>query len=153
MKKKSVISRRTMLALLSAGPVSLLSSCGTILYPDRVHQRSCGNIDPAVAIMNGVGCLLFLVPGLIAFAVDFYTGAIYFPAGKNHSDKERTIFDETSMYTHPEGKLTRRDIERVVSDRAGAKVNLSLRSVLCIKLSNISQAGKVYTQLANLIYS
>ncbi len=55
--------------------------CGTLLYPERRGQRS-GRIDPAVAIMDGLGCLLFLIPGVVAFAVDFGTGAIYLPGGR-----------------------------------------------------------------------
>src|SRR5690606_29936038 len=34
---------------------------------------------PGVAILNGIGLLFYVIPGLIAFAVDFATGAIYFP--------------------------------------------------------------------------
>ena len=36
-------------------------------------------IDPTVAILDGIGLLLFIIPGLVAFAVDFHTGAIYLP--------------------------------------------------------------------------
>jgi len=32
-----------------------------------------------VAILNGIGLLFYLVPGIVAFAVDFATGAIYLP--------------------------------------------------------------------------
>jgi hypothetical protein len=37
-----------------------LSACGTIMYPERKGQID-GKIDPTVAILNGVGLLLFLV--------------------------------------------------------------------------------------------
>lgn len=56
-------------------------ACGTILYPERRGQRG-GRIDPAVAIMDGIGVLLFVIPGLAAFAVDFATGAICLPGGR-----------------------------------------------------------------------
>ncbi len=55
-----------------------LASCGTILYPERTGQPP-GWLDPGVVILDGVGLLLFLIPGVIAFAVDFATGAIYLP--------------------------------------------------------------------------
>lgn len=63
--------------------ITLLSQvgCGTLIYPERRGQRS-GSIDPAIAILDGVGVLLFVIPGLIAFAVDFATGAIYLPGGR-----------------------------------------------------------------------
>ena len=57
------------------------SGCGTLIYPERRGQTS-GRIDPAIAILDGVGLLLFLVPGLVAFAIDFATGTIYLPGGR-----------------------------------------------------------------------
>jgi hypothetical protein len=71
--------RATAFCLLIALTTQL--ACGTLLYPERRGQKS-GRIDPAVAIMDGLGCLLFVIPGLIAFAVDFATGAIYLPGGR-----------------------------------------------------------------------
>lgn len=65
-------------ALLSATLVTQLSACGTIFYPERRGQLS-GEIDAGVAILNGIGLLFYIVPGLIAFGVDFATGAIYLP--------------------------------------------------------------------------
>lgn len=65
-------------ALLSATLVTQLSACGTIFYPERRGQLA-GEIDAGVAILNGIGLLFYIVPGLIAFGVDFATGAIYLP--------------------------------------------------------------------------
>ncbi|MDP3458087.1 MAG: hypothetical protein Q8S09_02315 [Hyphomonas sp.] len=72
-------SRRQLLAGtgLSFAAASL-GACGTIMYPERKGQVD-GKIDPTVAILNGIGLLLFLVPGVIAFAVDFSNGTIYLP--------------------------------------------------------------------------
>ncbi|MCJ8168464.1 polyribonucleotide nucleotidyltransferase [Atopomonas sediminilitoris] len=65
-------------AVLSAALVTQLSACGTLFYPERRGQIE-GRIDPAIAILDGIGILFYVVPGLIAFAVDFATGAIYLP--------------------------------------------------------------------------
>ncbi len=64
--------------LLSATLVTQLAACGTIFYPERRGQMT-GEIDPGVAVLNGIGLLLYVVPGVVAFAVDFATGAIYLP--------------------------------------------------------------------------
>ena len=64
--------------LLSTTLVTQLTACGTVFYPERRGQIS-GEIDPGVAILNGIGLLFYVIPGLVAFAVDFTTGAIYFP--------------------------------------------------------------------------
>ncbi|MCI8211751.1 polyribonucleotide nucleotidyltransferase [Pseudomonas sp. S25] len=59
-----------------------LTACGSIFYPDRRGQID-GKIDPAIAVLDAVGLLFYVIPGLIAFGVDFATGAIYFPHGQS----------------------------------------------------------------------
>jgi len=58
-----------------------LTACGSIFFPDRRGQID-GKIDPVVVALDAVGLLFYVIPGLIAFGVDFATGAIYFPPGK-----------------------------------------------------------------------
>lgn len=81
-------SQRLISALLAGSLLVQLSGCGTLLYPERRGQIS-GQIDPLVAVLNGVGILFFVVPGLIAFAIDFTTGAIYLPGGRYSVAPER----------------------------------------------------------------
>jgi hypothetical protein len=54
--------------------------CGTILYPERSGQP-VGKLDIWVVLLDSIGLVYFVVPGLVAFAVDFTTGAIYLPPG------------------------------------------------------------------------
>ena len=72
---------RGICAVLAITLLSQLAACGTLFYPDRRGQIE-GKIDPAIAIANAVGLLFYVIPGLIAFAIDFTTGAIYLPDGK-----------------------------------------------------------------------
>ena len=67
--------------VLVASLLTQLTACGSIFYPDRRGQIE-GKIDPAIAVLDAVGLLFYVIPGLIAFAVDFATGAIYFEPGK-----------------------------------------------------------------------
>jgi len=62
----------------------LISSCGTIIYPERRGNRG-GQIDPMVVLLDGLGLFFFIIPGVIAFAVDITTGAIY-EGGGHHRD-------------------------------------------------------------------
>ena len=62
-----------------------MSSCGLILHPERKGQKS-GDIDATVAILDGVGLLFFLIPGVVAFIVDFHHGTIYLPGTGNMLD-------------------------------------------------------------------
>ncbi len=77
-----------------------LSACGTLLYPERRGQTS-GRIDPGVAVMDGVCLLLFIIPGVFAYVVDFSTGAIYLPGGRHRDHSHRDQYsgkDENPDY-------------------------------------------------------
>jgi hypothetical protein len=76
-----ILQRKSLALMLACTLTTQLTACGTVFYPERKGQIS-GRIDPVVAIANGVGLLFFVVPGVIAFAVDFTTGAIYLPGGR-----------------------------------------------------------------------
>jgi hypothetical protein len=95
-----------------------LTSCGLILYPEREGQAKTGRIDPTVAILDGVGCLFFLIPGLIAFAVDFHEGTIYLPPSESAASDWRPV-------KVADGRLTREQIERAVHEQTGREVALA----------------------------
>jgi hypothetical protein len=75
------LATRVSCAVLSAALLSQLAACGTLFYPDRRGQID-GRIDPAIAVFDAIGLLFYIIPGLIAFGVDFATGAIYLPDEK-----------------------------------------------------------------------
>ncbi|WP_342650411.1 polyribonucleotide nucleotidyltransferase [Pseudomonas sp. REB1044] len=75
------IPSRIIGGALIAVLLTQMTACGTIIYPDRRGQIE-GKIDPVVAVMDAIGILFWVLPGLIAFGVDFATGAIYYPGGK-----------------------------------------------------------------------
>ena len=69
---------RVIGGVLAVSLFTQLAACGTLVYPARRGQID-GRIDPAIAVLNAVGLLFYLIPGLIAFGIDFATGAIYLP--------------------------------------------------------------------------
>lgn len=71
---------RVIGGLLVATLLTQLSACGTLFFPDRRGQIE-GRIDPVVAGLNAIGILFYVIPGLIAFGIDFASGAIYLPGG------------------------------------------------------------------------
>jgi len=75
-------------AALAAALVVQLLGCGTILYPERRNQPA-GKYDTDVVVLDAIGLFFFILPGVIAFAVDFSTGAIYLPRGGKSRLKER----------------------------------------------------------------
>lgn len=130
-------ARRMFTAGLSTAAATLLSSCGTIIYPDRVNQTKRKELDPIVIILDGAGLFFFLVPGIVAFAVDFATGAIYLPDDRDK--KERTTFDDISSNARSGQRLTKEGIERMVEDRTGQKIDLARPGVRAMRLENLDQ--------------
>ncbi|RJP25711.1 MAG: hypothetical protein C4520_02160 [Candidatus Abyssobacteria bacterium SURF_5] len=94
--------------------------CGTLLYPERRGQRS-GRIDPGVAILDGVGLLLFVIPGLIAFAIDFSTGAIYLP-GTARGSWEAPEMDNVRQVRFDPEHSSLSDIEGIIKKETGCEV-------------------------------
>ena len=78
MKKYNALLSVTKIVSIIVCTVFFLQvvGCGTIMYPERKGQKK-GQIDTSIAILDGLGLLLFIIPGVIAFAVDFNNGSIY----------------------------------------------------------------------------
>ncbi|BBP79530.1 MULTISPECIES: hypothetical protein [Pseudomonas] len=74
------IPSRVIGGVLVATLLTQLTACGSIFFPDRRGQIE-GKIDPLVAGLDAIGILFYVLPGLIAFGIDFATGAIYLPGG------------------------------------------------------------------------
>ncbi len=72
-----VLERGVVVAL--GGAACSASGCGAIMHPERCGQPHSNQIDWKIAALDGLGLLLFFVPGVVAFAVDFCTGAIFLP--------------------------------------------------------------------------
>ena len=106
-----------------------LSGCGTILYPDRRGQRG-GRIDAGVAVMDGIGLLLFVIPGIIAFAVDFSTGAIYLPGTPRSSLDVKKLkavkFDPNNW--------SNESLEKIIKKETGFDVKLNRADIKVVRL-------------------
>ena len=108
-----------------AGPAQpgISAGCGTILHPERRGQPA-GPLDWRIAGLDALGLLLFFVPGVIAFAVDFNNGTIYLPPNEyGTADQENTDAKLTSVSIPPD-RLSHREIGLVVSKHSGRDVRL-----------------------------
>lgn len=115
MKSKSLLK-----AAVSVTLILHLTACGTLLYPERKGQTG-GRIDAGVAALNGVGLLLFVIPGLIAYAVDFNNGTIYLPNSANADTHEGD-----GLYTiKVDGPLTKDESRRLIENHVGGPVDWS----------------------------
>lgn len=117
--------RRLIVATLLLAVSFYSLGCGTILHPERVGQPRHGRIDPAIAVLDGVGLLLFVVPGAVAFIVDFATGAIFLPPeGYGQLENETLDPSQCEVIQVPPEELTREKLETVLSERTGQPIQL-----------------------------
>lgn len=94
-----------------------LTACGTILYPERKGQRA-GRLDPAIVVLDAIGLLFFIIPGVIAFAVDFNNGSIYLPGGKG---KQGSVQDVKIVKFDPNG-TSPDDLSRLIEHHTEKKI-------------------------------
>lgn len=107
---------------LIAVVLALQLGCGTILYPERRNQPA-GRLNTDVVLLDGVGLLFFLVPGVIAFAVDFATGAIYLPAGT--SSRVGDLFGEVRTIPFDPARPDPQWLSELIERETGLDVRLA----------------------------
>jgi hypothetical protein len=106
---------------LTIGLAFFLASCGTLLYPERRGQPA-GRLDVGVVALDGVGLLVFILPGVIAFVVDFATGAIYLPP--EYAMVVPSAGMELRQVRVDPAELTPRRLEAIVQEQTGKTVSL-----------------------------
>lgn len=124
--------RRLLMALVLFVMTLQTTSCGLVLHPERQGQTS-GKIDPGVAVLDAAGLIVFIIPGLIAFGVDFMTGCIYLPGGSRASVDEAVPLRQ--VYVAP-SELSPRTIEDTVASYAGRAVELADASVTAVRVAD-----------------
>ncbi|MFJ4397514.1 polyribonucleotide nucleotidyltransferase [Pseudomonas sp. NPDC089396] len=97
-----------------------LTACGTIFYPDRRGQIG-GKIDPVVAAMDAIGILFYVIPGLIAFGIDFATGAIYYPGGRSAQVDPVKLREAVK----PDGTVDNLKLQAILESELGQRLPLN----------------------------
>jgi hypothetical protein len=145
-------------------------SCGTLIHPERRGQPHTALLDPSIVVLDGLGVLVFLVPGVVAFIVDFATGAIYLPepayspypppprgypqpgAGPPPAAYPPTTWSAPSSSFSPipvrltrvntgPGTLTKERIEAVLLARTGHAIKLNAPDVRVIRANDLQDAS------------
>jgi hypothetical protein len=144
-----ILSRRSFIQVGAAGAFSVVAGCGMILHPERRGQPPGGGLDWSIVALDGLGLLLFFIPGVIAFAVDFATGAIYLPpsgygaAGLPKNDEQLV---EVQV---PPKELTPQRLEQIASQHAGRDVRLVRGEYLTAPLTKLTDFCKTREKLAS----
>lgn len=105
-----------------------LSACGYFLYPERRGQKPVGRIDPAIAVLDALGLIFLIVPGVIAFAVDITNGTLYLPSGHRHSSVSIENDHIKVIRVNPD-ELNETRIQEIVKNHTGISIRLDQRNV------------------------
>ncbi len=105
-------------SFLSIALVTQLTGCGTLFYPER-KGLSGGRLDPAIVALDGLGLILFLIPGIVALGVDFYNGTIYLPGTQTSQLTEEELKQITVN-----GSVDVKMLERVLSSKLKQTIEL-----------------------------
>jgi hypothetical protein len=114
--KSSVLSLALVVTISSQ-----LLSCGYVLHPERRGQSS-GKVDLAIVGLDAIGLLFFIIPGLIAFTVDIYSGTIYMSNGHNASTLD---WEKSTVIKIDPKNINRETIVAAIEKNTGIVVNLN----------------------------
>jgi hypothetical protein len=146
---KVSFSRRAFIRMTAASSLSVATGCGMILHPERRGQPPGGSLDWSIVALDAVGLLLFFIPGVIAFAVDFATGAIYLPP-PGFGDGLKTTNDAPLVEVQvPPEELTPERVEQVTSDHIGRDVKIVRGGFLTARLSKLTDFWSARERLAS----
>jgi hypothetical protein len=113
------ISSRLIGGAVIAALLSQLTACGTLFYPDRRGQIE-GRVDPVIVALDAIGILFYVLPGLIAFGVDFATGAIYLPGGTTAQVAPEKLHEAIGA----DGKVDKARLQAILQSELGKHLPL-----------------------------
>jgi len=115
-----------------------LSACGTLFYPERIGKHHSNQVDIKIAVADGIGLLFFIVPGLIAFAVDYNNGSIYLPSRHSHNSAEESI-----KVVQAEQRIDHTYLESLIESELGLQVDLDSDSTV-IEEKNVLDSVQLF---------
>lgn len=150
---------------LAAGTMAAAGGCGSILFPERVGQPRSGPIDWRVVALDGVGLVFFFVPGVVAFAIDFYNGTLFLPshsvagiptdlptggAPSAHQSLQNPTTESLESVALPPGPERREKVEEIITARVGQPVLLEPGSYQTQPLDHIEEFWSALRATAGL---
>lgn len=138
-------NRRHLLRVAVVAAIAAIEGCGTVLHPERKGQPA-GRIDWRIFALDAVGLILFFIPGVIAFAVDFNNGTIYLPPDSQAGTDSNTSSGLTKVSV-PKNQLNRRRIEQVVANHSGHQIQLDEHRAQTHRLDSVDQFWPMHHRL------
>lgn len=120
--------------------------CGTLLYPERQGQARNGPLDWKVVALNTIGLLVFFIPGVIAFGVDWYNGTLFLPAGYGKSGSTKSGLTKIKI---PENERNIAGLERFLAKHLGREIRLEGDECITMQVENMHECNSIVTELAS----
>lgn len=117
---KRFMKSRFLILLVFVLMIFTTFNCGYFLYPER-RGNPPGQIDTGTLVLDILWLIPGLIPGAIALAVDFTSGAIYLSGGRR--GRHRYSFETQPFYVHAGDRIALNLINPIPSD---AEVNVTL---------------------------
>jgi len=117
-----------------------LTACGALFYPERINQRHSNEVDIKIAVADGIGLLFFIVPGVIAFAVDYNLGTIYLPARHSKNNLENSIKEVKT-----EQEIDHAYLESLIENEFGLQVDLDADATVIVEEKNALDEVQLFT--------
>ena len=108
------------------------------------HSHS-STIDYTVLALDVAGLLFFVVPGLIALAVDFNNGTVYLPSRYSQGEGNPTF-----EVVHTDGKIDKAYLEALVQEHYGIDVDLDASNTRIDAGHDLSEIRLLTGNLARL---
>ncbi len=143
----SHLTRRQFFGYSAATVLTVSATgCGTLRYPERVGQARGGfdDVDWTIAGMDAIGLVFFFVPGVIAFAIDYHNGTLFYPPGQ-YGNLQSTELHEVAL---PAGEPSISMIEQTISNEIGQPVQLEKENFVARKLSSIKHFWRTYDEVS-----
>ncbi|HMW47359.1 MAG TPA: hypothetical protein PK011_06000 [Marinagarivorans sp.] len=131
--------KKCVMVLGLAAFLQSTTGCGLLLHPERQGSKG-GNLDPVIVLLDGLGLFFFLVPGIVAFAVDVSTGCIYTGGGGGGGKRRHFSSIEQGQPINADelagmkkialnGPVTKASIEAALERELGQKVDITAANV------------------------
>lgn len=141
-------TRRQLLLSASIGLAATLTGCGTLLHEERVGQPRGGldDVDWTVAGMNAIGLVFFFVPGVIAFAIDYYNGSLFYPP--EHCGPTQNA--QLNQIKISSDQISVAQIEQTLKKELGIEASLHAQEVVVRRIPSIRKFWPTYRELTQL---
>lgn len=141
--KKTIMIKKLFSIFILTALLLQITACGYFLHPERRGQTG-GRIDMGIVALDGIGLLFFLVPGIIAFAVDFSTGCIYLPGGAYSAIPDN---DEIRVIQVDPAELNEETIKKIIVRETGVPAGFDLNRA---QVYALNESGDVPGRFAEM---